>query len=138
MELDEILRRLRVDGFYVVEGVIPADRIDEVRDSVLEVQARKQAELEAGETRTRSRGHRVGVAGVTNVTQVLNETQTFAPYLTDERILGAAEAVLDSSCGSLRRAVSSTTRATSAGTGTRTGRTTKPTRRTSVPPILTR
>ena len=92
MTTEERIRRLKVDGFCVIEGVIPSDRVDQVRKSVVEAQARRHAEAEAELAATRARGHRVGVMGVANLRQVINETQVFAPYLANRRILDLAEA----------------------------------------------
>ncbi len=85
------LRQLDMDGFCVVEGVIPAGVVDEVRDSVVAAQARRSEESEKRLAATRARGHRLGVAGVAPLKQVINETQTFAPYLADRRIIEVVE-----------------------------------------------
>lgn len=92
MTTEERIRRLKTDGFCVIERVIPDDQVDQVRQSVVEAQARRHAEAEAELAATRARGHRVGVMGVANLRQVINQTQAFAPYLADRRILDLAEA----------------------------------------------
>ena len=85
------LRQLDMDGFCVVEGVIPADVVDEVRDSVVAAQARHSGESEKRLAATRARGHRIGVPGVAPLKQVINRTQTFAPYLAECRIMEVIE-----------------------------------------------
>ncbi len=92
MESEERVRQLKMDGFCVIEGVIPSDRVDRVRQSVVDAQARHHEEAEAKLAATRAKGHRVGAEGVANLRQVINETQAFAPYLADRRILDLAEA----------------------------------------------
>ena len=91
--MEGILHQLKMDGFCVVEGVIPDDKIDAVRDSVVEAQAAHHERAEAELAKIRGRGHRVGVTGVANMRGVINETQTFAPYLADKRILNITEAL---------------------------------------------
>ncbi len=93
MPLQEILRRLKTDGFYLFEGIIPDDRIDEIRDSVVDAQARNNARSQARLAKTRSQGHRIGARGVASLKQVINETRTFAPYLAHRQILDVVEAV---------------------------------------------
>ena len=93
MSTEEKLRHLAIDGFCVVEGVIPADRIDEIRESVVDAQAARHEKAEAELTRIRARGHRVGARGVANLRGAINETQAFAPYLADRRIMEIVEAL---------------------------------------------
>ena len=88
----ERLRQLDMDGFCVVEGVIPADGVTAVRDSIVAAQARLGEEAEKRLAETRSRGHRIGTPGVAPLKQAINETQTFAPYLADRRIMEVVEA----------------------------------------------
>ena len=94
MSLEENLLKIQMNGFCVLEGVIPEDKVAAIRDSVMEAQARHDAESEAKEEAIRARGHRIGYKGVGNLKQVINETQAFAPYLADRRILDIAEAIL--------------------------------------------
>ncbi len=80
-----------MNGFCVVAGVIPDDQVAVVRDSVMEAQARHDVESGAKEEAIRARGHRIGVKGVGNLKQVINQTQAFAPFIADRRILDIAE-----------------------------------------------
>ena len=64
MQVEEILGHLGVEGYCVVEGVIPADEIDAVRESVA---AAMRKEYEAAMVRSAevgAKGHRIGGAGV--------------------------------------------------------------------------
>ena len=91
--LTENLRRLKMDGFCVLEDIIPADQVDAVREDVVQTQATHHREAEGELTKTRARGHRIGARGVANLKQIINETQSFVPYLVDQRILDIVEAV---------------------------------------------
>ena len=89
-----IVRAMGRSGYCVVPEVIPAARLGQVRQEVVAAQRAHRQAAAAELARTRSRGHRVGAAGVDNLRQVINATQCFAPYLAEQRILGAANALL--------------------------------------------
>ncbi len=93
MSTEEKLHQLKMNGYCVLEGIIPDDKIDGVRESVVTAQTVHHEKAEAELAKTRSRGHRVGVQGVANMRGVINETQTFAPYLADERIMALTDAL---------------------------------------------
>ena len=93
MSLEETLRRLEIDGFCVLEGIIPDDKVDDIRESVIAAQVAHSQRADAQFAKIRARGHRIGVKGVGALRGVINETQTFAPYLADERILALIEAL---------------------------------------------
>ena len=93
MEVEQILSCLDNEGYCVIEGVIPAAEVGAVRASV---SAAMQAEYETAMARAaevRAKGHRIGGAGVKAVPGILNIDQSFAPYLTDARIIGAVHAL---------------------------------------------
>ena len=92
MQIEEILNQLDVEGYCVIEGVIPANEVGAVRASVA---ATMQKEYEGAMERAatvRAKGHRIGGAGVQALPGILNLDQSFAPYLTDARITGAVRA----------------------------------------------
>jgi ectoine hydroxylase-related dioxygenase (phytanoyl-CoA dioxygenase family) len=91
--LTENLRRLQMDGFCILEDIIPADQVGAVKEDVVQTQATQHQEAEGEMAKTRSRGHRIGARGVANLKQVINATQSFVPYLADRRILDTVEAV---------------------------------------------
>ena len=93
MDVQEILRHLRLEGFCIVENVIPKDKVDEVRDSIVEVIDKGKDRTAAEEAKIRAKGHRIGASGVSNVSQLIAHTQSFVPYLADERVLGTADAM---------------------------------------------
>ena len=76
MTLASTLFHLKVDGWCVVEDVIPADQVDHIRASV-------QATA-SGRT----------IPGQVDFTGgLIAQNQSFAPYLADRKILGVAEAL---------------------------------------------
>jgi len=89
--VDEILVDLDVLGYSVIEGVIPADRVAAVRESLFASHQRMAGEANARAEQVRAQGHRLAAAGVQAVPGIINEEQSFAPYVADERILGAVE-----------------------------------------------
>lgn len=73
MSLEEALFALKIDGFYLIEGVMPPEEADKHRKGV------EQALADAG-------GHIEG-------SMFINYYQGLAPYFDDERILGVAQAL---------------------------------------------
>ena len=96
MSVSHILAKLKRDGFYVVEEVIPRGEVDAVRDAVMAAQARKHAESEAAQAAIRARGHRIGAEGVASLRQVINETQVFAPYVASRKVMDVVDALFGS------------------------------------------
>ena len=93
MNTNKILHNLHLDGFHIIENVIPKDKVDEVRDSVIEVIEKEKERMEEAQRELRAKGHRIGATGVNNVQQLIAHTQSFAPFIADERILGTVEAM---------------------------------------------
>ena len=93
MSVNENLLKLQMNGFCILGGIIPEDKVGTIRESVVDAQARHDAESAAKVAEIRARGHRIGVKGVGNLKQVINETQCFAPYLANRWILDLAEAI---------------------------------------------
>ncbi|MCZ6676684.1 MAG: phytanoyl-CoA dioxygenase family protein [Candidatus Poribacteria bacterium] len=80
MIVEEALLHLRIDGWYVVDGVIPENEVGAIRDSV--------------EATVQAHGGFTGVKGVGTRKGLLAFNQSFTPYLADERVLGVAQALL--------------------------------------------
>ena len=93
MQVEEILGHLGVEGYCVVEGVIPADEIDAVRESVAAAMRKEYEAAMARSAEVRAKGHRIGGAGVQAVPGIINLNQSFAPYLVDARLIGAVQAL---------------------------------------------
>lgn len=79
MSVDSALLHLQINGWCVVEDVIPDDRVDAIRESV-----EKTVEVH---------GTYAGTEGVGTRKGLLAFNQSFAPYLADKRVLGIAEAL---------------------------------------------
>ena len=73
----ESLRRLRMDGWCVIEGVIPEVEVEEVRRSIVETASKHGT----GGTRNAVRG-------------LIAYDQSLAPYLTNSNVIGVVNAVL--------------------------------------------
>lgn len=80
VSLEETVRRIRYEGWCVVDEVIPPNRVAGVRDNVLAAaDARSSCYDPAG------RGCLRGIIAY---------EQSFAPYVADQRLVGAAAAIL--------------------------------------------
>ncbi len=89
--VDSLIEQIARDGFCLVPGLIPGEKVEPIRAEVLAVQATHHAESEAQKAATRARGHRIGARGVGSMRQVINATQSFVPYLADRRLLDIVE-----------------------------------------------
>ena len=94
MNTDEIVRRVRMDGWCVIPGVIPEGEVDAVRDVVVEEEARASAEYEAFVKQLRAKGHRIGGQGIGLALGLIRALPDISKYFADEAILGAAERML--------------------------------------------
>ena len=77
MQIEDILLRLRIDGWCVIDGVISADLIGAVR-----------AEAEAA---TESQGVSRTYEGLRSAWGILGRVPSFWPYVADSRLLGVAQ-----------------------------------------------
>ena len=93
MDVKSILQHLELEGFCIVKNVIPEDKVEAVRDSVITVVDQESKKMADKMATIRGKGHRIGGEGIDNVPQLITHTQTFAPYIADERVLGTAEAM---------------------------------------------
>ena len=94
MKAEEVLRRLKTDGWCVIQGAIPIDEVDGIRQAVLAEVDRQHAEQEALLAAVRAQGHRISAAGVGGATGLISTVPEIASYLTDQRILAAADTLL--------------------------------------------
>lgn len=78
--IDAALSHLRVDGFYVLDGVIPSNEVGAVCRSV-------EATVEA-------EGRTTLIEGAKTRKGLIAFDQSMAPYLADERMMGIAESLL--------------------------------------------
>ena len=80
MQSDALLGHLAIDGWCVVEGVVPEDEVEGVRRSVLEAVERHR--------RPDPRAHLGKVSGL------INHDQALAPYLVEPRLQGLVQSLL--------------------------------------------
>ena len=92
METAQAVRQIKMSGYVVVKNVVPEDRVGAICDEVRGIQEEHDAESQARQEATRAKGHRIGAKGVGVLKQVINYTQSFAPYLADRRLIDTAEA----------------------------------------------
>ena len=91
------LLHLEINGWCVVEDVIPEDKVGPIRESV--------------EKTVEAHGTYTGTEGVGTRKGLLAFNQSFAPYLADKRVLGIAETLFGPMCASLLQQHISTIRA---------------------------
>ena len=80
MSIDEALLHIKVDGFCILDGVIPADKVGAVPRSI--------------EATVGSSGRTTLVKGAKTRKGLIAHDQSLAGYLADERVLDIAEALL--------------------------------------------
>ncbi|MYI98477.1 MAG: hypothetical protein F4104_02330, partial [Gemmatimonadetes bacterium] len=74
---EDLVKRIKIEGWCVVDGVIPPDEVVKVRDSLVATADGRPEDLENG---------RHAVRGI------IAYDPAIAPYLSDDRIMGVAEA----------------------------------------------
>ena len=92
-EIERHLARLEVEGFCVIEEVIPAAEVGAVRDAVLAAVESVAEETLAKAAAVRAQGHRLNALGVQAVPGLLNLDQSAAPWLAEPRIMAIAGAL---------------------------------------------
>ena len=91
MRVDDYVSHLRMEGWCLVERVIPEERVDVIRDEVEAGHRQATADYEAwGGSLPKQQGPN-GEPGRSVVAYV----PTLASYFADERVLGIAQAMLD-------------------------------------------
>ena len=78
-------QRIERDGFCVIEQVIPKAVVEKICAELAAEVERNHRHSEAKLAEIRRRGHRIGTPGVAQFKQVINQVQSFAPYLADSR-----------------------------------------------------
>ena len=84
-------QRIERDGFCVIEQVIPEVVVGDICAELAAVVERNRQHSDAKLAEIRRRGHRIGTPGVAQFKQVINQVQSFAPYLADRRLLEVVE-----------------------------------------------
>lgn len=75
--IEDLVKRIRIEGWCVAEGVIPPGEVVKVRDSLVATADGRPEDLEKG---------RHAIRGL------IAYDQAIAPYLADDRIMGVTEA----------------------------------------------
>ena len=91
--IEDIVRDINMNGFSIAEGVIPEDKVAEVREGVINAGAEEFARVAEEREKSRAQGHIIGAEGVDQAKGLINHTQVFVPYLTHDKFLGVAEAI---------------------------------------------
>ncbi len=76
--VDDLVKRIRIEGWCVVDGVIPPDEVAAVRNSLVAT------------ARSRPAGEANGRHAIQGI---IAHDPSIAPYLSDERIMGVTEAL---------------------------------------------
>ena len=79
MTLEQTLLHLRIDGYCVIEGIIPPGEVDAVRESMVNTLVSITDKNATSESMDKG--------------SFLNFNQSIAPYLADRRIMDVAEAI---------------------------------------------
>lgn len=82
-DIQEYEHNLRIDGFCIIDQVVPSDACERIRDQLIEVIQRHRIEQHAPKH-------------VSFVPGLINYDQSFAPYAADRRVLTLAEKLLGS------------------------------------------
>ena len=93
MNVSETLRRLDMDGFCILRGVIPVDEVDDIRDKVENAVTENRRRTDQMQANVRARGHRIGATGVASTGDLINQTPKFGRYLADRRIVDPCESI---------------------------------------------
>ena len=93
MNETETLRRLNMDGFCILPGVIPNDVVDLVRDQVEESVSDNRRRSDQMQANVRARGHRIGATGVASTGDLINQVPDFGRFLSDRRIVDPCETI---------------------------------------------
>ena len=78
--MQDLLDRMKLDGWCVVENVIPTGEVAAVRENIL--------------TATDAHRNPAAPKHIGHLSGVINYDQSFAPYLVNERLIGLIEALL--------------------------------------------
>ena len=82
-----------MDGFCIIEGVIPEDDVDEVREEVEDAVSGNRQVVERLQANVRAQGHRIGATGVAALNGLINHVPRFGRYLADSSIVDPCESV---------------------------------------------
>jgi len=93
MTTKDILTHLNVEGYCIIEGLIPTPEVVKVRENVAGCLRQNLIEAQKKTNEVRGKGHRIGGAGVQALPGIINYDQSIAPYLTDSRIVDTLQSL---------------------------------------------
>jgi ectoine hydroxylase-related dioxygenase (phytanoyl-CoA dioxygenase family) len=93
MDTKEVVRRLRMDGWCVLQSIVPDLEVADLRNAVTEQEKLQRAEWEAVRTGIQTAGQQLPPAGVGHAQALVNYIPQLAGYLADARIVAAAETI---------------------------------------------
>ena len=82
-----------MDGFCILEGVIPQNDVGEVLDEVEEAVSENKQRSDQMQANVRARGHRIGATGVAALNGLINHVPRFGQFLADRSIVDPCESV---------------------------------------------
>ena len=94
MDIDTIVKKVRVDGWCVIPQVIPTNEVNSICSDVAEEVEKADQEHRAFVVEMEAKGHKVSGHGIGSATGLISLLPALHPYLSNESILGAAEAIL--------------------------------------------
>jgi ectoine hydroxylase-related dioxygenase (phytanoyl-CoA dioxygenase family) len=94
VQQDEIVQRIRRDGWCLVEDVITNADAAAIRDAIVAAEMQQRAEWEAFRTQEVASGRVAAPTGVRFVQGLINVIPRVAVSLTEDRLMLAAEALL--------------------------------------------
>ncbi|ATB42179.1 phytanoyl-CoA dioxygenase [Cystobacter fuscus] len=94
MRTDEIVERVRAEGWCVVDGIIPALELPEVQESVRGELDAQSAGWAAEVSRISQAGFQMPPKGILHAQAVINRQPQLASHVTHPRLMEACEALL--------------------------------------------
>lgn len=93
MKIEEILFHLKLSGWCVLDGIIPEDEVEDVKESIVLSAENQVAGQKDSEGRGQAQGAEVYDTSGSEVAirNLINVNQSFARYLSDKRILDSAK-----------------------------------------------
>ena len=89
-----IVETVKIEGGIVLKNVIPPDRASTMAKYVLDTELNERKNTDAQKKSIRDKGHRISAKGIGSVSKFDSILPELAAYLSDDRIVRAAENLL--------------------------------------------
>ena len=89
-----IVETVKIEGGIVLKNVIPPDRASTLAKYVLDTELNERKNTDAQKKSIRDKGHRISAKGIGSVSKFDSILPELAAYLSDDRIVRAAENLL--------------------------------------------